>query len=87
MKKILFVCLVLALSSCTDAKRGKLFSLGDSASVTCWSGGRLIYDGFSTGKVSSEKNSDGYFFKDREMGKMIEVSGNCVIVYNPEESK
>jgi len=64
-----------------DASIGKLTALGDSASVQCWSGGKLIFDGRSTGKVLSEESSDGYFFKDESDGKFKEVSGNCVITY------
>jgi len=73
---------VFSLTNCTDASRGKMFSLGDSAHVVCYSGGEKIYEGTSTGKVLSEKNSDGYFFKDMEDGKFKEVSGNCVITYD-----
>jgi len=70
-----------ATSGCTDATFGKLKALGDSASVQCYSGGKLIYKGFSTGKVASEANSDGYYFIDRDLNLPVEVSGNCVIVY------
>jgi hypothetical protein len=73
-------CLFFAVS-CTDAGCSKLSSLGDRAKISCYSGGKLIYEGESTGKVSSERNSDGYYFKDAEDGRLKEVSGNCVIVY------
>lgn len=33
----------------------------------------------STGKVGSEENSDGYYFKDAATGELVEVSGNVVI--------
>ena len=66
---------------CTDARMGKLTSLGSPASVQCWSGEKLIYEGRSTGKVISEENSDGYFFRDAETDEMMEVSGNCIITY------
>lgn len=42
----------------------------------------MIYEGESTGKVSSELSSDGYFFVDKKDGKLKEVSGNCVIEYS-----
>lgn len=76
--------IALFSAGCTDAQVGKLKALGDSAHVTCYSGGKLIYDGQSTGKVSSEENSDGYYFIDRKTGLPMEVSGNCIIVYNDE---
>ena len=84
MKKLIVLCIMLLLlSACTDAQRGKIFALGDSASVECWSGGQLIYKGTSSGKVQSEANSDGYYFVDAETDKTMEVSGNCVITYDP----
>lgn len=82
MKVLLLIVSMFCIVSCTDAGCGKLTSLGSSARVECFSGGKLIYSGESTGKVLSEKNSDGYYFKDKLDGKMKEVSGNCVIVYN-----
>ena len=48
-------------------------SVGSKAHIKCYSGGVLIYEGHSTGKVSSEENSDGYFFRDKETGKMKEM--------------
>ena len=35
------------------------------------------------GKVQSEANSDGYFFKDKASEKLMKVSGDCVITYDP----
>ena len=76
------LCLIpLFLMGCTDAGMARLTSFGNSAHIKCYSGGTLIYEGSSTGKVSSEQNSDGYFFRDKEDGKLKEVSGNCVIEY------
>ena len=40
----------------------------------------IFYDE-SSGKVLSEANSDGYYFKDSASGQMMEVCGNCVIKY------
>lgn len=82
MKTILLLLVCIAgATGCTDAERAKYGGLGKSAHVKCWSGAVVIYDGYSTGKVSSERQSDGYFFRDRADGKLREVSGNCVIEY------
>ena len=78
---LIVVAVLVASSACTDAQRGKIGAFGDSASVKCWSGGQKIFEGQSSGKVSSEENSDGYFFRDAADGKFKEVSGNCVIAY------
>jgi hypothetical protein len=52
-----------------------------SAEVICYSGGKEIYSGRSTGKVYSEKQSDGWFFKDKASGRLMEVSGDCIFRY------
>ena len=80
---IALICLVFLGIGCTDARWGKFTALGNPASVLCYSGGKLIYSGKSTGKVVSEASSDGYFFRDAKSGKVMEVSGNCVITYDP----
>jgi len=72
---------ILFVTGCTDATRGKLFAYGGKASIKCYSGAKLIYEGRSTGKVSSSEQSDGYYFVDAADGKLKEVSGNCIITY------
>ncbi len=80
MKNIVLVsCIFIVLGSCTAGRRGKIFAYGKSRSITCYSGERKIYEGHSKGKIASEANSDGYYFTERDTGKLIEVSGNCVI--------
>ncbi|AUR92277.1 membrane lipoprotein [Vibrio phage 1.170.O._10N.261.52.C3] len=82
MLKYLGVSLLAVFSlGCTDATMGKLSAFGGSADIKCYSAEKLIYSGSSTGKVTSESNSDGYYFVDKEDGKLKEVSGNCVIEY------
>lgn len=82
MKRYLLLVFLLPLVGCTDASRGKITSLGSSATIKCYSGGTLIYDGRSTGKVRSEAQSDGYYFRDEATSKMKEVSGDCDITYD-----
>ena len=76
MKKILIV--LILLSGCTDAAKGKLVSLNTPAEVKCYSGGILIYTGETTGKISNEAHSDGYYFKDKLSGDFIEINANCI---------
>ena len=54
-------------------------TLGSSGHITCYSGGKVIYEGYSTGKISSEHQSDGWFFQDIKTGKLIRVSGDCLV--------
>lgn len=81
MKKIITVCLLVALSSvsCTDAEKSQFTSLGSSGHIKCYSGGQLIYEGDSTGKIASEDQSDGWFFRDKRTDKLVRVSGDCLI--------
>ena len=82
MKKTIFAFGILFfVSGCTDAEFSKLTALGNGAEIKCYSGDTLIYSGISTVKVSSEKESDGYFFRDSSDDMLKEVSGNCVITY------
>ena len=82
MKNLILALTALTVVGCTDAQQGKISALGGTASVLCYSGEKLIYQGESTGKVSNSESSDGYYFIDRADNKLKEVSGNCVITYN-----
>jgi hypothetical protein len=82
MKKVKFVFLLtlsLLIFSCTDSTQEKLFNYGNEFRVEMYSGGQLVRSWTSTGKVSSEEGSDGYYFKDKATGKLVEVSGDVVI--------
>ncbi len=73
---------ILILSSllyCTDAKIKQWTTLGNPGRIHCYSGGELIYDGESTGKIATEQGSDGWYFEERGSGNLIRVSGDCVI--------
>lgn len=84
MKSLIVVGVItLMFTACTDAQRGKIQALGNSGQVECYSGGKLIYSGVSSGKITSEQDSDGYFFLDKDTGKFMQVSGNCFITYTP----
>ncbi len=78
LRSIFFIILFAGVG-CTDAGFEKLTAFGSGHSVKCYSGAAVIYDGVATGKVISEENSDGYYFKDKATGVLMEVSGNCVI--------
>ena len=71
---------MLILSACTDATRAKLGGYGDKFRVEMINcDGTVARTWISSGKVQSEKNSDGYYFNDDETGKLIEVTGRLVI--------
>ena len=89
-----FILAATMLSGCTDAMFSKISTIGSKAEVKCYSGSRLIFWGISTGKVSNEENSDGFFARWRvkevagqwdqvDVGQTLpaSVSGNCIIIY------
>ena len=89
--------LTIVMSGCTDATWDKYAVLGNKAEVKCHSGPLLTFHGVSTGKVSNEENSDGYFarwnvyavdgqWKHIDTTKPVSagVSGNCTIIYIDE---
>ncbi len=80
-KAIILAALLSAsiFSSCTDAELSKLGGYGDEFKVEMYSGGQKVREWTSSGKVLSEQGSDGYYFNDKDSGKLIEVSGDVVI--------
>jgi len=70
---------LLALFACTDAERAQRAAYGEPGHVTCYSGGQVIYDGDSTGKILSEQGSDGWLFMDAKTQRLVRVSGDCVV--------
>ena len=82
MKQII-ILISLALLGCeAELSQWGAYLTDKPASVTCYSGGKIIYQGKSTGKVFSENSSDGYLFEDAADGKLKEVSGDCIILYD-----
>lgn len=80
MNKMFFVLFGTAvLAGCTDAGRKQITTMGSAAEISCYSGGQVIFQGRSTGKVLTEEHSDGWYFEDAASGKLIRVSGDCVI--------
>lgn len=83
MHRIIITALaVITLSACTDTQMSRIVAYGEPATVKCYSGGVLIYEGRSTGRVLKEETgADGYAFKDAATGKLKEVSGDCNVTY------
>lgn len=79
MKKtaIVFIALI-AISGCTDAERASLFAYGDEAWVTCYSGGAVIFQQQSTGKVA-QLDGDGITFKSKADGSYVRAFADCIV--------
>lgn len=84
MKRILIAASLIALAGCTDANYAKLTSYGQTSRITCHSGDKIVFDDFSTGKVSKHDNSDGFYFVSRITGRLTEVTGTCTVDYGAQ---
>lgn len=80
MKRIiLLAAIAVSMLSCTDAEWAKNTNYGENFKVEMYSGGKLVREWVSSGKVNSEPKSDGYYFKEKGTNKLVEVSGDVVI--------
>lgn len=75
----LFLALVLA--GCTDTDRARFGAISMAGDIVCFSGGREIYRGRSTGVIQNVQNSHGWQFKDDATGHLIRLSGDCIITH------
>lgn len=71
--------LFILLTGCKDSDRAQWRSMSSKHRVTVYSGGKAVGVWTSTGNVSNQEHSDGYYFEDEETHKLIEVSGTVVI--------
>lgn len=80
MKKLIIIAILfISLNSCTDAEQAKMTGYGKDYIIEMYSGGKLVKTWYSSGKVLSEKNSDGYYFEQKKTSKIIEVTGDIII--------
>lgn len=77
--------LVLAAAGCTDARMAHYSAYGDPARITCYSGGYVVLDDFSTGKVSNADGSDGYEYKSSTTNRLQQGSGDCQVDYGAKK--
>lgn len=91
MKKVLALIALISLTSgCTDAQVGSITALGSRAHATCYSGGKVVFNAISTGRVASATQSDGWQARWQEADAQgrptgdsfyASISGTCVIKY------
>lgn len=79
MRKLFLFLPMIAVLGCTDASISHLTAYGSGNIVTVWSGGVAVKTYKATGQVKSEKESDGFFFKDEKTGRLVRVSGTITI--------
>lgn len=71
--------LALLVAGCTDTDMASIGALGRAGTITCYSGGKVIYEGKSTGRIQTVEHSDGWEFEEAQTGAFIRVSGDCLI--------
>lgn len=84
MKKILaLVLLAGVLTSCRNSTRERLkngIGINDGFKIEMINcDGSVARTYYSTGKVNSEQDSDGYYFEDKDTGKLVEITGRLII--------
>lgn len=84
MKAVIWIWVIVALAivvgACTDTTRAKLSAYGEAGHIVCYSGGQVILDDWSTGRVQKEEGgSDGYGYLSATTGLLTESNGDCVV--------
>ena len=76
-----FIFCAVMFSLYMDAQHS---SINDSSQITCYSGGNLILNDYSTGKIN---NSDGYGYgyKSATTGHYVNTKGDCRVTYGVEK--
>lgn len=78
MKLIIVLASVLLLSACTSGNQAAMSAWGQPHHIKQFSGGVLIGEWDSVGKIN-ETESDGYYFQDAATGLLVSVSGTVQI--------
>lgn len=82
MKKLIAAVLLagfaLAAVGCTDAERASMFNYGETAYIACYSGGKVVFEDTSTGKVM-QLDGDGITYKSAKTGKYIRAYADCIV--------
>lgn len=80
MKRIAFILVAFSVAGCTDTQRARIGAIGDPAHVTCYSGGQVIFEDDSTGRVEASESGGGLFFNSAKTDKLIRTYADCVVV-------
>ena len=71
--------MLLSLVGCASADLSSMKSWGARHHVKQFSGGVLVGEWTSKGRILNEKSSDGYYFEDAKTGNPVMVSGTVQI--------
>lgn len=68
----------ILLTGCTDAERSSFGAYNEPASVKCYSGGAVIHDDISTGKVL-QIDGDGITYKSNNTDEYVRAYADCIV--------
>lgn len=75
MKNIVFVILILMLTSCCDALHPEYQATGY---ISCYSYGEIIYHGKYYGAITRGSNSE-WSFTEYSTNNKVKLTGECVV--------
>ena len=76
---IALCALALNATGCSRANYAAASAWGRNHHVQLYSGGKLIGEWETTGKIENEEHSNGYYFQDEKTGKMVMIDGQVII--------
>jgi hypothetical protein len=80
MKTVIALAFLVLLIACKDSEVAQFESLGSRHKITLYGAtGTIVGQWESTGNVSNEANSDGWYFRDAKTGKLIEIAGTMIV--------
>ena len=79
MKRFFAILVILLTVGCTESGIKNITTWGSSGQIKFYSGGKLINEWTSTGKICSEAETDGWRFVDKKTGKLIRITGDVII--------
>lgn len=72
----------LVFAGCTKAERSQVMGFGKDYKISVYSGGEKVREFVSSGKVLTEEKSDGWYFTNKESGKLVRISGTVIVEEN-----
>ena len=78
-KYILMTLSLVIFSGCMRAEMARISAIGSDHKILVYSGGNLVKEFHSVGKVLTEQDSDGWYFLNKETNKLTRVSGTVIV--------
>lgn len=80
MKILILLSILCCFCGCTDTDKAAFDSLNRKHIVKLYSGGVLIGEWISSGKVFPEDGGAGYKFADSKTGLIVRVQGDVFVI-------